>query len=89
MYNITCKDDTDRSHNTPVPYLIMHSSEHKCMDEYVWDEITDPFPNFLVWERISVFIPHITMGVIIDPHGDLSLTMRVKGTPGRNKQWCY
>ena len=40
------------------------------MPSKVWDEITYQFPNFndttvLVWERISNFVPHFIMGVII------------------------
>ena len=39
------------------------------MPSKVWDEITDPFPNFNgtiveVWEWVSNFIPHIIMEVI-------------------------
>ena len=35
----------------------------------VWDEITDPFPNFnnatvKVWEWVSNFIPNLTMHMI-------------------------
>ena len=46
----------------------------------VWDEITYRFPNFNgatveVWERISNFIPHFTMGVIIYPCWHWSLEM--------------
>ena len=45
------------------------------MHRKVWDEITDPFPNFNdcaveVWEWISDFIPHIIMTVITYPCWD-------------------
>ena len=38
----------------------------------MWDEITYPFPNFInptveVWEWISIFLPHLMIGVITYP----------------------
>ena len=54
----------------------------------MWDEITYPFPNFEgatveVWEWISYFIPHFTEHVITYPCWELSLSMLVKGAPGK------
>ena len=45
------------------------------MPSNVWDEITDPFPNFNdetieVWEWVTNFIPQFVMDVIIYPCWD-------------------
>ena len=50
-----------------IPTWISNYTHYK-----MWDEITNPFPNFNgatveVWEWISNFIPHITKYVITYP----------------------
>ena len=50
----------------------------------MWDEITDPVPNFIgaiyeVWEWISVFLSHFTGHVITYPCWDLSQSMLSNG----------
>ena len=57
------------------------------MPSKVWDEITDPFPNFNgctieVWEWISNFIPHIMMDVITYPPVNISIETKIF-----NKHW--
>ena len=59
-------------------------SNHMCSK--VWDEITDPFPNFTggtikVWEWISNFIPHFVMDVITYPCWDLSYYQILQASP--------
>ena len=46
----------------------------------VWGEITHPFPNVEVWERINKFIPHYTMDVITYPFWEsgISLSKRAR-----------
>ena len=55
----------------------------------MWDEITDPFPNFNgttieVWEWISNVIPHFIMNVITDHCWDWSSSISLKGAPVAN-----
>ena len=58
----------------------------------MWDEITNPFPNFNgytveIWEWINKFIPHFTVHVITYPYGDLSQSMLVKETLDFTLEW--
>ena len=49
------------------------------MSTKLWDEITYPFPNFIscsveIWKRISDFITHFVMNVIVIHAGKLKST---------------